>query len=139
MFKSLFLNKNIYRRFCTKLDIYPDQIVDHVRKNITGKYISDIEATIINNIHFFDSDQYTDLFVTFAKNDRGSNRFWDLLSRKIYDYNFDTAQRFAMLEASEKTLKHSEDIMTYLAEPFLRRLASEETRNKLSVYEKVHH
>jgi hypothetical protein len=137
MLKYLFKHKFLTKGFCNKLDLFPDQIVESVRMNIAKKDLSDLEATVINNIHFFDSDQFVDIFVTFANNDRGSARFWDLLCRKIYEYDFDISQRVALLRTNEKTLKWTDDIFQYLNQPFIRRLAREETRNALSVYEKV--
>jgi hypothetical protein len=140
MLKSLFKNKYVTKGFCSRVELFPDQIVEHVRTNVGKKQeLSDIEATVINNIHFFDSDQFVDLYVTFAKADRGSDRLWDLLTRKVYDYEFDTCQRVALLDATEKCLKSGEDVYMYLYQPILRRLASQDGRNKISIYEKVLH
>ncbi len=50
------------------------------------------ELDIIENIHFFDADQFTDIVYLYGKNNTGSFDLWDLLSRKLFDYEFDTCQ-----------------------------------------------
>ena len=52
----------------------------------------DHESDIIENIHFFDADQFTDIVFLYGKNDNGSHHLWELLSRKVFDHEFDQYQ-----------------------------------------------
>ena len=125
--------------FCTKLDIFPDQIVDNLRTSINNKTFDkvqgDIEVDIINNIHFFDSDQFVDIYVLLAENDRGSQKLWELLSRKIYDYELNPAQNVHIYSALRNTHKASPDIATHIILPYLKSVAKKEQPNNL--FEKV--
>jgi hypothetical protein len=123
--------------FCTKLDIFPDQVVDNLRANMGnnfGKVQGDIEVDIINNIHFFDCDQFVDIFVLLAENDRGSEKLWELLNRKIYDYELNSAQRTHIMSSLRNTNKSSPDILTHVICPYLKEVARKEKPN---LFEKV--
>jgi hypothetical protein len=125
--------------FCTKLDIFPDQIVDSLKSNINKKDFDkvqgDIEVDIINNIHFFDADQFVDIFVLLAQNDRGSQKLWELLSRKIYDYELNAAQNLHIMNSLSNTHKASADITTHVIGPYMKSVASKQQPHNL--FEKV--
>ena len=93
---SLF-TKNIIKSFSTTNLIFPDEIISDLKKYFTSgnssiEEYTKIENEIINNIHFFDSEQFTDVISILGQNNRGSLDVWDLLIRKIYDYDFTLVQ-----------------------------------------------
>ncbi len=141
MIKSIFNKKFILSRFffCSKNNNFPDEIVESVRYNIKKNTIEDklaeLEIDIINNIHFFDSDQFTDLFVLLAENDKGTTKLWDLLSRKLYDFELNNDQRLHLIHAINNTYKYNHDIQTHLLFPFFKMAAKGE--NKLNLYEQI--
>lgn len=84
------------------IDLYPDQIVDKLKTTI-GKQNDDdlttLEANILDNIHFFDADQFVDLVSILAMADKGTEGLWDILSRKVFDYDLDLIQTYMLDEA----------------------------------------
>jgi hypothetical protein len=70
---------------------YPDVIIKEIKTAIENKSPIE-ESEIISNIHFFDSEQYTDIVSLLGKNKRGSNDLWDSLIRKAYDYELNFIQ-----------------------------------------------
>ncbi len=92
----------------TKNNFYPDTIVQNFRKNIKSmdeEELKEIETDIVNKIHFFDADQYADVLILLARLDKGSDLLWEVLSRKIFDYEFDYIQSEALLTALNHTNK----------------------------------
>ena len=141
MIKSIFKKKLLSSRyfFCMNNNNFPDEILESVRNNIRRNSFEEIQAEleveIINNIHFFDCDQFTDLFILFAENDKGTTKLWDLLSRKIYDFDFNDIQRLHLIYAINNTYKYDQCIKTHLIFPFYKKAAKGE--NKLNLYEQV--
>ena len=78
----------------------------------------ELEANIINNIHHIDADGYTDILAVFASNNKGSEVFWDLLSRKVFDFDFDLVQYLSIQSAIEKTSKAD----YYIMDPIIKKL-----------------
>lgn len=90
------------------MDIFPDQILSNLKSNInkvTEEELKEIEMNIVNEIHFFDADQYADMLVLLARSNKGSELLWDVISRKVYDYHFDYIQSEAMINALKHTYK----------------------------------
>ena len=81
---------------------YPDEIVSDLKKALSEKQkdIYELESSIINNIHFFDSDQYTDIVTLLGKAHRGTPEIWDLLERKIYDFDISYIQAKDMFNSN---------------------------------------
>lgn len=77
---------------------YPDQIIEDIKKYLSDEKkeikikFSDLEEDIINNIHFFDVDQYTDVMTLLGKSKEGSLNLWNLLERKFFDYEYNYIQ-----------------------------------------------
>jgi len=130
MFKktiSTFQKLNIQKKFIkanfktfsgiTQNNFYPDSIVKNLRTNINNfneEDLKEIETDIVNKIHFFDADQYADTIILLARQDKGSDLLWDVLSRKIFDYEFDYIQSEAMLTALKHTYKCQDYVMADL-------------------------
>ena len=108
--KTNFQTKTFTPNFCTSTtnNFYPDNIVKNLRTNlpnINEEDLKEIEVDIVNKINFFDADQYADVVILLARQDKGSDLLWDVLSRKIYDYEFDLIQSEALLTALNHTYK----------------------------------
>jgi hypothetical protein len=91
--------------------IYPDQIIDQIKSVLSTEHISDskwvdTEAKLMENINFFDADQYVDTVSLIAYANQGTEALWDMLSRKIFDYELDIAQTYMLNEALKKCNKH---------------------------------
>lgn len=111
--KLNFLNKSIKANFSTSTqnNFYPDNIIKNLRTNINNfgeEDLKEIETDIVNKIHFFDADQYADVVILLARQDKGSDLLWDVLSRKVFDYEFDLIQSEALLTALNHTYKCQE-------------------------------
>ena len=97
-FKNLYFLSNF--QICSKFKFsshtsikYPDEIIVETKNFLKGQGDQlTIENHITENIHFFDSEQFTDLVTLFGSKDQGSEDLWDLFSRKIYDYNINFVQ-----------------------------------------------
>ena len=93
MIRSLFrFNK---KTFCSYGFKYPDIIIEELKSTLNNKDKASLienEKDITNNIHFFDSDQFTDIVTLLGINKRGSHELWDLLQRKAYDYELNFIQ-----------------------------------------------
>jgi hypothetical protein len=74
------------------------------KKEETIKWI-EIESSLIENIHFFDADQFVDIVSLLAYADKGTEALWDILSRKIFDYELDMIQSYMLDEALEHCSK----------------------------------
>jgi hypothetical protein len=106
------IKENLVKNFCTlsntKNNFYPDTIVQNLRNkinNIDEEELKEIETDIVNKIHFFDADQYADVLILLARLDKGSDLLWEVLSRKVFDYEFDYIQSEALLTALNHTDK----------------------------------
>lgn len=94
----------------TSIEKLPDEILDNYRNIIKGGKMNDeiwkeFEVEIINNIHFLDADQFTDVVCLFGKADKGTFDLWELVSRKIFDYELDVVQSHELFEALDNTTK----------------------------------
>lgn len=114
------LNKSIkcLARFSTQanytMDIFPDQILNNLKAKVakaTEEDLKELETDIVNKINFFDSDQYADTVILLARANKGSDLLWDVLSRKVFDYQFDYMQSDAILTALNHTYKCRDFIM----------------------------
>ncbi len=122
MFKTFLKSKiissklNIRKHFSTnssKVSVFPDQIVDQLKTVLSQHEISEsnwaeMESTLIENIHFFDRDQYVDTVSLLAYANKGTEALWGLISRKIYDHELDLAQTYFLNEALKNCTKHDE-------------------------------
>jgi hypothetical protein len=112
-----FLSKNL-KYFSTSENLpygfrYPDEIIQDLKIFFNNKNnqlnFYKIEESIVNNIHFFDADQFTDIVTILGKQNRGTPELWDLLNRKIYDYELNFVQARDMFNANiESAREHYE-------------------------------
>lgn len=89
---------------------YPDEIVKDFKDCLNNKNndldIFQLEIDAINNIHFFDSEQFTDLVCLMGKHNRGTNELWDILNRKIFDFeDFNFVQAKEILNSNVECYK----------------------------------
>lgn len=76
------------RAFSTKAFVFPDQILRKVKSvDSEAGNLELFEEEILQNYHFFDAQQYMDIFTLFLKNDQGSSLFWETYEAKIFDYD----------------------------------------------------
>ena len=104
-------NKIMRATFSTNNNFYPDNIVKNLRANINNineEELKEIETDIVNKINFFDGDQWADVVILLARQDKGSDLLWDVLSRKVFDYELDYVQSEALLTALNHTYKCQE-------------------------------
>ena len=112
MFKSLIKNfkgkLNSRQYFSTSQTfIYPDQIISQLQSLVkVGGDWSSMEAMIVERINFFDADQFVDTVSLLAEANQGSQFLWDILSRKVFDYELDVAQSYMLLEVLNNCTKH---------------------------------
>lgn len=125
MFKIILKRKSLFSRFNFStvvnavnqtqklntdfsIDVFPDQIVDNLGKVLENNNDAEwmkMESQILNKIHFFDRDQYCDVVTMIARADKGSEDFWDHLSKKIFDYELDIPQVESVIDSFTKTTK----------------------------------
>lgn len=113
------------------LDVFPDQIVSNLKSSVakaSEEDLKQIETDIVNKINFFDSDQYADTVILLARANKGSDLLWDVLSRKVFDYNFDYVQSDAILTALKHTYKCRDFMMDPLQKNLYRLYAGKEDR-----------
>ncbi len=108
--KKLFsLQKNLFSTASVQgIDVYPDMIVNNLKTDVHKKNESewvDVESSILENIHFFDADQFVDMVSILSYANKGSDLLWDSISRKIFDYEFDLAQTYMLDEALSQSGK----------------------------------
>lgn len=104
-----------------QLDIYPDQIIERFKADsFCEETWIQIEADVLEKIHFFDTDQFVDLVCLASKADKGTELFWDQLSRKIFDYELDLPQTISLTTA----LRSNSRIPHYIMDPLYRNLFS---------------
>ena len=134
---SLKSSFNSLARFSTQaqvnytMDIFPDQIVNNLKSKVTKaseEELKEIETDIVNKINFFDSDQYADTVILLARANKGSDLLWDVLSRKVFDYNFDYIQSDAILVALNHTFKCRDFMMDPLKKNLYRLYAGRQHR-----------
>lgn len=89
------------------------------------------ETDIIENIHFFDADQFTDIVYLYGKNNTGSFDLWDLLSRKLFDYEFDTFQAEFLAIGFSSTQKAEPYIFTHVFRQLLKAEYTQSEKCKL--------
>ncbi len=97
-----FFNKLKFNSFSTnQFDLYPDQVIEQVRTetNSSGNLSTDLESNIMEHINFLDADQFVDMVSMLAYSNKGTEALWDILSRKVFDYELDLAQTFMLDEA----------------------------------------
>jgi hypothetical protein len=114
------------------LDIFPDQIVSNLKAKIgkaTDEDLKEIETDIVNKIHFFDSDQYADIVILLARANKGTDLLWDVLSRKVYDYELDYMQSDALLTALNHTYKCDDFLIDALKKNLYRFYANRTDKN----------
>ncbi len=111
MIKSLFrLNR---KTFCSNGFKYPDIIIEELKSSLNNKdkaILIENEKDITNNIHFFDSEQFTDVVTLLGINKRGSHELWDLLQRKAYDYDLNFIQTKDLYNACLESERAHTDI-----------------------------
>jgi hypothetical protein len=103
--------KQFSRRNELSIEIYPDQIIENVKATVNDKNESnfaDIEAQILDNLNYFDADQYVDIVSILAYANKGTDNLWTILSNKIYDYELDIAQTYMLDEALLRCNKNEE-------------------------------
>lgn len=133
---------HLTKRFSTVSELYPDQIVSNLR-SLYDNQIKDadkwtmIEVDIINKIHFFDSDQYVDIVTMFARVDKGTDNLWNLLSRKIFDYQIDLAQTEELRSALKFTSRPSESIYEVVIQNSI--LKNNHSSNEWKEYKKLYY
>jgi hypothetical protein len=133
-----FSNTNI-ARFATsnkisnyELDKYPDEIINEFNKsNKTEEGWRDFEVDITNNIHFLDTDQFVDVICMFSNGDKGSEAFWDLLTRKIQEYNLDYVQSAAIMDALDGTDRPDYFVYDPLYKNFARYFSNNDKESQL--------
>lgn len=111
---GLILNK---KYFCIKSSdfLYPDQIVSKLNKTLNdGGDLTEVEAEILEKLNFFDADQFVDTVSLLAYANKGTEMLWDILSRKIYDYELDVAQTYMLTEVLNNCNKHDYFMMDEL-------------------------
>ncbi len=87
--------------------LYPDQIISKLTRTLEEhRDLTEVEAEIVERINFFDVDQFVDTVSLLARSEKGSEFLWDILSRKIYDYEVDVVQNYMLSEVLMKTSKH---------------------------------
>ncbi len=114
MFKSLIAKKKILnflnrRLFSTAKEnfLFPDQVVHKLSNCVREeKELAEVEAEIFERINFFDADQFLDTVSLLAQANKGTEALWDMLSRKVFDYEFDIAQTFMLGEVLKNCNKH---------------------------------
>lgn len=84
--------------------------LDPKNKEDWGKH----EDHIIQNIHFFDADQITDIIYLYGKHDLASFHLWELLGRKLFDYDFDQFQAEALMIGLMGSKKTDEYVFTHI-------------------------
>jgi hypothetical protein len=108
---NLIKSISIFKNFSTKISIYPDQIIEGIKQTLSAEHISeskllDLETKLMDNINFFDRDQFVDTVSLLAYANQGTEALWDMLSRKIFDYELDIAQTYMLNEAFKNCNKH---------------------------------
>jgi len=118
-----FINCLPKKSFCAqiKVSLFPDQILDKLKFILTSREESEskwleIESNLMDNINFFDSDQFVDTVCLIAHSNKGTEALWDVLSRKIFDYELDLAQNYSLGEALKNCNKHE----AFMADPIAR-------------------
>jgi len=113
MLRKVNLKKSIsiLKCFSTKNTCYPDQIIETLKSTLSSQHVndskwSDLETKLIDNLNFFDRDQFVDTVSLLSYANQGTEALWDLLSRKIFDYELDIAQTYMLNEALKHTSKH---------------------------------
>ena len=81
---------------------------------------NDNETDIIENIHFFDADQFTDIVYLYGQNESGSHLLWELLSRKLFDYEFDQYQAEFLFLGFTQSRRAEHFVHTHLFRTFLK-------------------
>lgn len=130
--------KALKKTFSTSQNLYefeyPDEIIVNLKKSLSNKEsIDKIEDSITNNIHYFDSEEFTDIVTLLGINKKGSNDLWDLLERKSFDYEFNFVQAkeiFNSIVESKKPLGSLE--MRLIKE--LAKVSGDETSNEITTY-----
>lgn len=133
------LGRNLSKAdFCSSTvrnNFYPDNIVRNLRQKISTideEELKDIETDIVNKIHFFDADQYADILILLARQNKGSDMLWDVLSRKVFDFEFDYIQSEALLTALNHTNKCEDYVYDDLNKNMYRHYSNqEEPKSKL--------
>ena len=95
---------------------FPDQIVSDLKAFFNSSEYNEnsdfvqLEEDITNNIHFFDAEQFTDLLTILGPMNRGSTTFWDLMERKIYDFDLNFVQSLDIYNSNVESDKHFFDL-----------------------------
>lgn len=98
--------------------------------------LSSIENRVINNIHYFDSDQYADLVTLFGSNGKGTVDLWDLLNRKIGDYDLNFIQAREIKNCVIDSGKYHSEIDWYCSKIIY---SFKESENQRSTYDMIKH
>ena len=110
---------------------YPDVIISELKTAI--KNHSPIEESdIITNIHFFDSEQYTNIVTLLGSNKRGSNDLWDSLERKAFDYELNFIQVKDLFNSIVETEKPLVDLETLLTKNLAKTAGAKSTNERLT-------
>lgn len=88
---------------------YPDVIISEVKESLSkDQSIDTLEEDIITNLHFFDSDQYTDLMTLLGVASKGSADLWHFLEKKVFDYELNFIQVRDIYNANVENPKASQ-------------------------------
>ncbi|MFM7853790.1 MAG: hypothetical protein ACKO96_18180, partial [Flammeovirgaceae bacterium] len=111
----------------------PANIVSKLRdlNGVNTEEWNNYESEIIENIHFFDADQYTDIVYLYGKNNTGSYDLWDLLSRKLFDYDFDSYQAEFLAIGFTSTQKAEPYIFTHVFRELLKEDLTQSSKSRL--------
>lgn len=156
--KSIFKVNQLKKYFSTHLNNssinsglsyeYPDLIIkdlkeflktndkSHGSNSNNTHSLSSIENRIINNIHYFDSDQYSDLVTLLGSSGKGTVDLWDLLNRKIGDYDLNFIQAREIKNCVIDCGKYNSEIDWYCSKIIY---SLKESENQRSTYDMIKH
>ncbi len=120
-------------------EVYPDEIICRLKELVEEKSDSsqewnDIDYSITEKIHFFDADQYTDAVYLLSKHSNVSENLWELLSRKIFDYDLNIFQTVQL----NKAIHNCDRLYYFSLTPLIRNNASlRNDSNSMTLCEKL--
>lgn len=124
-------------------EIYPNDIIDNL-KHLVKEHSkdqsewNDLDYQITDKIHFFDADQYTDIVYLLCKHSHVSDNLWDLLSRKIFDYDLNEFQTLQLFDSFTKLKERK--IVDNAYTPLIRNFIKiHNNKTFLNYYEKITH
>ena len=81
----------------------PQEIVEHLKDLVSSESTNEHEwnefdYNLNDKIHFLDADQYTDVVFLLSRHSQVSDNTWELLGRKVFDYNLNEMQTLQLSE-----------------------------------------